>query len=105
MFAIVRTGNKQYRVSKDNTIKVEKLEANDGDKLNLDEVLFLEKDDGEILVGKPTLNNVKVEAEVLKNYKDDKIIIFKKRRRKNSRRKNGHRQPMTELKILSIELI
>lgn len=105
MFAIVRTGNKQYRVSKDNTIKVEKIEANEGDRIDLSEVLFLENDNGEVLVGKPTLDNVKVEAEVLRNYKDDKVIIFKKRRRKNSRRKNGHRQFVTELKILNIELI
>ena len=103
MFAIVKTGNKQYRVSKDNTIKVEKIEANDGDEISLDDVLLLEKDDGETLIGKPNLDNVKVKAKVLRNYKDDKVIIFKKRRRKNSRRKTGHRQPLTELKILAIE--
>ena len=105
MFAIIKTGNKQYRVSKDNTIKVEKIEANEGDEIELNDVLFLEQDDGKILVGKPNLDNVKVKAKVLKNYKDDKVIIFKKRRRKNSRRKNGHRQPLTELKILAIDLI
>ena len=105
MFAIIKTGNKQYRISKDNTIKVEKIEANEGDEIDLDDVLFLEKDDGSILVGKPNLDNVKIKAKVLKNYKDDKIIIFKKRRRKNSRRKNGHRQPLTELKILAIDLV
>ena len=105
MFAIIKTGNKQYRVSKDNTIKVEKIEANEGDEIELNDVLFLEQDDGKILVGKPNLDNVKIKAKVLKNYKDDKVIIFKKRRRKNSRRKNGHRQPLTELKILAIDLI
>ena len=105
MFAIIKTGNKQYRISKDNTIKVEKIEANEGDEIDLDDVLFLEKDDGSVLVGKPNLDNVKIKAKVLKNYKDDKIIIFKKRRRKNSRRKNGHRQPLTELKILAIDLV
>ena len=104
MFAIVKTGNKQYRVSKNNTIKVEKIEANEGDEIELDNVLFLEQDDGSILVGKPNLDNVKVKAKVLRNYKDDKVIIFKKRRRKNSRRKNGHRQPLTELEILAIDL-
>ena len=104
MFAIIRTGNKQYRVSEGNTINVERLEANEGDKVIINDVLFLEKDNGEVLVGKPNLDNVKVETEVLKNYRDDKVIIFKKRRRKNSRRKNGHRQLKTELKILSIKL-
>lgn len=104
MFVILETGNKQYRVTEGNTIKVEKIESNEGDKIILDNVLLLQKDSGETLVGKPNLDNVSVEAEVLKNYKDKKVIIFKKRRRKNSRRKNGHRQFRTELKILSIQV-
>lgn len=104
MFVILETGSKQYRVSEGNTIKVEKIEANEGDKVVLDNVLFLQKDNGETLVGKPKLDNVTVEAEVLKNYKDKKVIIFKKRRRKNSRRKNGHRQFKTELKISQIKI-
>ena len=103
MFVVLETGSKQYRVSEGNTIKVEKIEANDGDKVILDKVLFFQDDKGNTWVGKPTLDNVIVEAEVLRNYKDEKVIIFKKRRRKNSRRKNGHRQPKTELKILSIK--
>ena len=103
MFVILETGSKQYRVSEGNTIRVEKLEAKDGDKIILDNILFFQDDNNSVLVGKPKLDNVVVEAEVLRNYKDEKVIIFKKRRRKNSRRKNGHRQPKTELKILSIK--
>lgn len=104
MFVVLETGSKQYRVSEGNTIKVEKLEANEGDKVIIDNILFCQNDNGETLIGKPKLDNVVVEAEVLRNYKDEKVIIFKKRRRKNSRRKNGHRQLKTELKILSIKV-
>ena len=104
MFVVLETGSKQYRVSEGNTIKVDKLEANEGDKVIIDNILFYQNDNGETLIGKPKLDNVVVEAEVLRNYKDEKVIIFKKRRRKNSRRKNGHRQLKTELKILSIKV-
>lgn len=104
MFVILETGGKQYRVSEGNTIDVEKLDANEGDKVILDKILFVQKDNGEIIVGQPTVGNVTVEAEVVENYREEKILIFKKRRRKNSRRKNGHRQEKTELKILNIKL-
>lgn len=103
MFVILETGSKQYRVSEGSIIQVEKLEANEGDVVVLDNILFLQKDDGEIVVGRPSVENVKVEAKVLKNYKDKKVLIFKKRRRKNSRRKNGHRQEKTELQILNVK--
>lgn len=104
MFVIVETGGKQYRVSEGNTIDVEKIDANEGDKIVLDTVLFLQKDNEEIEVGQPILENVSVEAEVVKQYRDEKVIIFKKRRRKNSRRKNGHRQEKTQLKITNIKV-
>ncbi len=104
MFVIVETGGKQYRVSEGNTIDVEKIDANEGDKIVLDTVLFLQNDNEEIEVGQPTLENVSVEAEVVKQYRDEKVIIFKKRRRKNSRRKNGHRQEKTQLKITNIKV-
>jgi large subunit ribosomal protein L21 len=104
MFVIVETGSNQYKVSKGNTISVEKLDAKEGDKVKLDKVLFLKKEDGSFVAGQPLLNNVIVEAEVVKQYKDEKVIIFKKRRRKNSRRKQGHRQCRTELKILNIKI-
>ena len=104
MFVILETGGKQYRVSEGNTINVEKLGADEGNKVILNKVLFVQKDNGEIIVGQPVVENVEVEAEVVENYREEKIIIFKKRRRKNSRRKNGHRQEKTELKILNIKL-
>lgn len=104
MFVILETGGKQYRVSEGNTINVEKIDAKEGDKIILDKILFVQKDNGEIIVGQPMVKNAKVEAEVVENYREEKVIIFKKRRRKNSRRKNGHRQEKTELKILNIKL-
>lgn len=104
MFAILETGGKQYRVSEGNTIDVELIDANEGEKIVINEVLFIQKDNKEIMVGKPLLENVSVEAEVISQYRDEKVIIFKKRRRKNSRRKNGHRQYKTQLKILNIKI-
>lgn len=103
MFAIVKTGGKQYRIAANDKIKVEKLDAEEGKKVTLSDVLFVQKD-GKAIFGEPLVKGASVEAEVLKNYKDQKVIIFKKRRRQNSRRKNGHRQPRTELKILSINI-
>jgi large subunit ribosomal protein L21 len=104
MFIVLETGGKQYKVSEGNRIDVEKLDAEEGEKMLLDNVLFLQRDDGEILVGRPSLGNVQVEAEVVENYKDDKVLIFKKRRRKSSERLNGHRQQRTTLKILDIKI-
>jgi large subunit ribosomal protein L21 len=103
MFAIIQTGGKQYRVAKNDKIIVENLNSNIGDILKLD-VLFAQKDSGEAVFGSPNIEGATVEAEVSKNFKDDKIIIFKKRRRQNSRRKNGHRQLKTLLKITDIKL-
>ena len=103
MFAIIETGGNQYRVSPKNTIEVEKLDnAEIGSTVTLNNVLFLQEENGNSLIGKPLLNNVKVEAKVINHFKDDKVIDFVKRRRKNSRRKNGHRQPRTKLEILNI---
>ncbi len=103
MFAIIQTGGKQYRVAKDDKIIVENLNSNVGDKITL-EVLFAQNDNGEAVFGSPNVKGAQVLAEVSKNFKDDKIIVFKKRRRQNSRRKNGHRQLKTLLKITDIKL-
>lgn len=104
MFAIIETGGNQYRVAPGNTIDVEKLEGEEGAKIVLENVLFVQKEDETSLIGNPLLKNVKVEAEIVKTYKDDKVIDFVKRRRKNSRRKNGHRQTKTKLKIIDIKI-
>lgn len=103
MFAIVQTGGKQYRVAKNDKIIVENLNANLGDKVKL-EVLFAQDEAGKASFGSPVIKGAEVEAVVSKNFKDDKVIVFKKRRRQNSRRKNGHRQLKTLLKIVDIKI-
>jgi large subunit ribosomal protein L21 len=103
MFAIIKTGGKQYRVAKDEKIIVENLNLEVGEVIKLD-VLFAQNDNGEAVFGDPSIKGATVSAEVSKNFKDDKIIVFKKRRRQNSRRKNGHRQLKTLLKITEIKL-
>ncbi len=101
MYAVLETGGKQYKVSKDDEIFVEKLEANEGDTVTFDKVLLI-SDDGKLSMGKPFLENAKVEAEVLENGKARKIIVFKYKAKKNYRKKQGHRQPYTKVKISSI---
>ncbi len=103
MFAIVKTGGKQYKVAQNDKIKVEKLEAKEGDKITLDNVLFISNEKGEITFGDPEIKGAQVEVEVISQFRDKKVIIFKKRRRQNSRRKNGHRQSKTELRVLNIK--
>ncbi len=94
MFAVIKTGGKQYRVSKDDVIAVEKLDGEDGATVVFDDVLMLGDK-----VGQPKVADAKVVGEVLRQFRDDKKIIFKKRRRKHHRRRNGHRQDLTLVKI------
>lgn len=101
MFAVVKTGGKQYRVAEGDVIKVEKLEAEAGKKVTLDEVLMVGDDKG-IKVGEPLVKGAKVTAEVLEQKKDKKITVFKKKRRHNYRRKVGHRQEITVLRVTKI---
>ena len=97
MFAVVRTGGKQYRVAAGDKIAVEKLAGEAGDKITLGEVL-LAGNDGELADAAKVL----VSAEIIAQAKSEKVIVFKKRRRHNYRRRNGHRQQMTLLRILSV---
>jgi len=101
MYAVVKTGGKQYRVAKDDVIIVEKLAADAGSALELDEVLIL--DDGkETVVGTPLVDGARVAATVLDQTRGDKVIVFKKKRRKDYKRKKGHRQDLTVLRITDI---
>ena len=100
MYAVIKTGGKQYRVEKNDILEVELLEAKKGDKVSL-EVLLLGGDTPKI--GAPTVAGATVSAEVVDQIKDDKVIVFKKKRRQNYRRKNGHRQNLTVLKITDIK--
>lgn len=102
MFAVFKTGGKQYRVSENDTLVVEKLVAEAGDTINFDQVLMIGEDGQAPTVGAPLLDKAAVTAEVVRQTRGEKIIIFKKRRRQNSRRKNGHRQDLTLIKITGI---
>ncbi len=102
MFAVVKTGGKQYKVAKDSVIKVEKIAGDLGSKIDLDQVLMLGESSKPSFIGTPLVSGAKVTAEIVNQYRDDKIIVFKKKRRQNYRRKIGHRQDVTELKILDI---
>ena len=101
MYAVVKTGGKQYRVAKDDTILVEKLEANEGAQVTLDQVMML-GDGDTVTVGRPTVANATVEAQVISQTRGPKILIFRRKRRKNHRRLQGHRQDLTLLKITDI---
>tara|TARA_B100000131_G_C18010643_1_gene570343 strand:- start:102 stop:485 length:384 start_codon:yes stop_codon:yes gene_type:complete len=101
-FAIIQTGGKQYKVKASEILKVEKLEnVKPESKIEFNEILAY-GDDKNIEVGSPFVKGAKVEAELIKNGKNRTILVFKKRRRKNSRRKNGHRQHFSLLKIKKI---
>ena len=102
MYAIIKTGGKQYRVAEGDVITVEKLAANEGDAVTFDEVLTVVKDD-EVVVGKPVVEGAKVTAKVEAQGKDKKILVFKYKARSNYRRRQGHRQPFTKVVIEKIE--
>jgi len=97
MYAVIRTGGKQYRVAKDDILRVEKLDGNKGDSVTLGEVLLVGSK-----IGSPTVAGASVTATVVEQIRDDKVIVFKKKRRQNYRRKNGHRQSLTVIKITGI---
>ena len=101
MYAIVDIAGQQFKVAKDQKIYVHRLEAKSGSKVSFDQVLLL--DDGvKVTIGAPAIANASVEAKVVKHLKDDKVIVFKKKRRKGYRVKNGHRQSLTQIVIESI---
>lgn len=100
MYAVVRSGNQQFRVNEGDTIKVAKLEAEVGTEITLTEVLLL--GGGNAVVGAPTVSGASVTAEVTEQGRHPKILIFKMKRRKGYRRKRGHRQDFTALKIKGI---
>jgi len=101
MYAIISSGGKQFRVEEGETLRLEKLEAQPGDKIELDQVLFVSTEDG-VKVGNPLVPSAKVTGTILAEGKGRKIIVFKKKRRKQYRRKNGHRQLYTEVLVDSI---
>jgi large subunit ribosomal protein L21 len=101
MYAVIKTGGKQYRVAQGDRLRVEKLAGNVGDTVTLDQVLLVGEGEG-VKVGAPLVGGAKVQAKIVAQDRGKKIIIFKFRRRKNYRRKTGHRQPFTALEITGI---
>ena len=100
-FAVIQTGGKQYKVSASEILKVERLKDSEGKTVEFKKVLFL-NDDESTEIGNPTIQGAKVEATILKNTKNKTVLVFKKRRRKNSRKKYGHRQPISLIRITKI---
>ena len=100
-FAVIQTGGKQYKVSASEILKVERLKNSEGKTVEFKNVLFL-NDNNSTEIGNPNIQGARVEATVLKNTKNRTILVFKKRRRKNSRKKYGHRQPISLIRITKI---
>lgn len=101
MYAVIRTGGKQYRVAADDIIEIEKIDGAGGDKVSFPDVLMV-GGDGDPKIGTPLVSGASVEGEILEQTRGKKIIVFKKKRRHNYRRKKGHRQHLTRVKITGI---
>jgi large subunit ribosomal protein L21 len=102
MFAVIKTGGKQYKVAQDDVLVIERLVGEAGDKISFDEVLMTGEGEA-VKIGAPFIKGASVSAEILEQNRARKILIFRKRRRKNSRRKNGHRQHQSVVKITGIK--
>ena len=102
MYAIVNTGGKQYRVEPGDMVRVEYLPGDQGDLIEFDDVRLLSDDDGDVTVGAPTVEGAKVTAEVVQQGRGKKVIVFKYKAKTRYRRKNGHRQNFTELRVTDI---
>ena len=101
MFAVIKTGGKQYKVSEGDVLDIEKLEKKEGEEVVFEEVLLLEDKDTKI--GKPEVDEASVKAEVVKQDREDKKIVYKYKPKKRQRKKKGHRQPFTRVEIKEIK--
>lgn len=101
MYAIVEIAGQQFKVEKGRKLYVHRLSDAEGASVSFDKVLLIDND-GKVKIGAPTVQDAKVEATVLKHLKDDKVIVFKKRRRKGYQKQNGHRQYLTQIEINAI---
>jgi len=102
MKAVIRTGGKQYLVSEGDVIDVEKIPSDKKDKITFDEVLLFANDKDEVELGDPVIKGAKVEAELVEQFRDKKVVVFKMKRRKRYRKTQGHRQNLTKIKITKI---
>ena len=101
MYAVIKTGGKQYKVAEGDLLKIEKLEGSVGDSVEFEEVLLVGGSD--VKVGTPLVDKAKVKAQIVEQGKDKKILVFHMKRRKTHRKMNGHRQPIARVKITGIE--
>ena len=101
MYAVIKTGGKQHKVAEGEILKVEKLKASEGEPIDITDVLLIEKD-GEVTLGSPFIEGAKVTAKILRHGKEDKVTIIKMKRRKDYRKKQGHRQNYSEIQIEQI---
>ena len=104
MFAVIETGGKQYKIQEGDVLQVEKLGLEKGQKVTFDHVLLID-DEKDTFIGTPFLENALVRGEVIENFKDEKVIVFKKKRRKQYKKKIGHRQELTRVKIEEIFML
>ena len=103
MYAVIKTGGKQHKVVEGEILKVEKLKASEGEPVDITDVLLIEKD-GEVTLGSPFIEGAKVTAKILRHGKEDKVTIIKMKRRKDYRKKQGHRQNYSEIQIEQISV-
>ena len=103
MYAVIKTGGKQHKVAEGEILKVEKLNASKGEPVDITDVLLIEKD-GEVTLGSPFIEGAKVTAKILRHGKEDKVTIIKMKRRKDYRKKQGHRQNYSEIQIEQISV-
>ena len=101
MYAVVEIAGQQFKVEKDQKVYVNRLEGKEGSKVSFDNILMLDNS-GKISIGNPTVSGASVEAKIVKHLKDDKVIVFKMKRRKGYKVKNGHRQALTEILVQNI---
>jgi len=102
MYAIIKISGRQYKVSEGQEVFLNRLEGNEGDKVTFEEVLLKDKD-GNVEIGSPTIKGSKVNAKIVEHLKGDKVLVFKKKRRKGYKKKNGHRQYLTKVLIEGIK--
>ena len=104
MYAIIKTGGKQYRVEPGTVLEIDRLAGNPGETITLAESVLMVSTDAGLTVGTPVVGDASVQLEILEHLRDDKIIVFKMKRRKRNRRKHGHRQALTRVRVKEIKV-
>jgi len=103
MFAVIKTGGKQYKVEPNRIIRIEKIDGEPGSEVEFNEILMIGEFSKPSLIGTPHVKGAAVKAKIIEQFKDEKVLVFKKKRRQNYRRKKGHRQELTSVQIIDIK--